>query len=55
MPAPHATLRVPAARQGPGPIPAALVDAFALSLARIPLAYRLGAMRLGMFTATARR
>ena len=34
MPAPHATLRVPPARQGPGPIPAALVDALALSLAR---------------------
>jgi len=30
----HATLRVPPARQGPGPIPAALVDALALSLAR---------------------
>ena len=29
-----APLRVPAARQGPGPIPAALVDALALSLAR---------------------
>ncbi len=34
MPAPHATLRVPPARQGPGPIPAPLVDALALSLAR---------------------
>src|SRR3954470_19797640 len=34
MPAPHATLRVPPARQGPGPIPAALVDALALSIAR---------------------
>src|SRR3954471_4428006 len=34
MPAPIATLRVPPARQGPGPIPAALVDALALSLAR---------------------
>jgi uncharacterized protein (DUF58 family) len=29
-----ATLQVPAARQGPGPIPAAIVDALALSLAR---------------------
>ncbi|HEY1538637.1 MAG TPA: DUF58 domain-containing protein [Solirubrobacteraceae bacterium] len=35
MPAPpHASLRVPPARQGPGPIPAPLVDALALSLAR---------------------
>jgi uncharacterized protein (DUF58 family) len=34
MPPPVATLRVPPARQGPGPIPAALVDAMALSLAR---------------------
>src|SRR4051794_41949952 len=34
MPAPIATLRVPPARQGPGPIPAALVDALALSIAR---------------------
>jgi uncharacterized protein (DUF58 family) len=30
----HATLRVPPARQGPGAIPAALVDALALSIAR---------------------
>ena len=34
MPASLATLRVPPARQGPGPIPAALVDALALTLAR---------------------
>jgi uncharacterized protein (DUF58 family) len=34
MPAPHASLRVPPARQGPGPIPGALVDALALSIAR---------------------
>ena len=34
MPAPAASLRVPPARQGPGPIPAALVDALALSIAR---------------------
>ncbi len=33
MPAPTATLRVPPARQGPGPIPAALVDALALTIA----------------------
>jgi uncharacterized protein (DUF58 family) len=30
----HSSLRVPPARQGPGPTPAALVDALALSLAR---------------------
>jgi uncharacterized protein (DUF58 family) len=34
MAPPVTTLRVPAARQGPGPIPAALVDALALSIAR---------------------
>jgi uncharacterized protein (DUF58 family) len=35
MPAPpHGSLHVPPARQGPGPTPAALVDALALSLAR---------------------
>jgi len=34
VPTSHATLRVAPARQGPGPIPAALVDALALSLAR---------------------
>jgi uncharacterized protein (DUF58 family) len=34
MPGPKGTLRVPPARQGPGPIPAALVDALSLSLAR---------------------
>ena len=34
MPAPVASLRVPPARQGPGPIPAAVVDALALSIAR---------------------
>jgi uncharacterized protein (DUF58 family) len=34
MPGPKGTLRVPPARQGPGPIPAALVDALALSIAR---------------------
>jgi uncharacterized protein (DUF58 family) len=34
MAAPRGTLRVPPARQGPGPIPAALVDALALSIAR---------------------
>ncbi len=34
MPTPTGTLRVPPARQGPGPIPAALVDALSLSLAR---------------------
>ena len=34
MPAPTASLRVPPARQGPGPIPSALVDALALSIAR---------------------
>ena len=34
MPASLSKLRVPPARQGPGPIPSALVDAFALSLAR---------------------
>ena len=31
---PHGSLRVPPARQGPGPTPAALIDALALSLAR---------------------
>jgi len=34
MPAPAASMRVPPARQGPGPVPAALVDALALSIAR---------------------
>jgi uncharacterized protein (DUF58 family) len=34
MPGPKGTLRVPPARQGPGPIAAALVDALSLSLAR---------------------
>ena len=34
MPAPPTMLRVPPARQGPGPVPAALVDALALSIAR---------------------
>jgi uncharacterized protein (DUF58 family) len=34
MPGRKGTLRVPPARQGPGPIPAALVDALSLSLAR---------------------
>lgn len=34
MPAPLVSLRVPPARQGPGPIPGALVDALALSIAR---------------------
>ncbi len=34
MPVSSATLRVPPARQGPGPIPAALVDALSLALAR---------------------
>jgi uncharacterized protein (DUF58 family) len=34
MAGPKGTLRVPPARQGPGPIPAALVDALSLSLAR---------------------
>ena len=34
MPGPRGTLRVPPARQGPGPIPAALVDALSLSIAR---------------------
>jgi len=34
MPAPKGTLRVPPARQGPGPIPAALVEALSLSIAR---------------------
>jgi len=34
MPEPKGTLRVPPARQGPGPIPAALVDALSLSIAR---------------------
>jgi uncharacterized protein (DUF58 family) len=34
MAGPKGTLRVPPARQGPGPIPAALVDALALSIAR---------------------
>ncbi|MEJ7797044.1 MAG: DUF58 domain-containing protein [Solirubrobacteraceae bacterium] len=34
MTAPDGSLRVPPARQGPGPIPAPLVDALALSLAR---------------------
>jgi uncharacterized protein (DUF58 family) len=34
MTQPAATLQVPAARQGPGPVPAAIVDALALSLAR---------------------
>jgi uncharacterized protein (DUF58 family) len=34
MPVPVAGLRVPPARQGPGPIPTALVDALALSIAR---------------------
>ena len=34
MPAPLASLRVPPARQGPGPIPGALVDALALTIAR---------------------
>jgi len=32
--APHGSLHVPPARQGPGPIPAALVEALALSIAR---------------------
>lgn len=34
MPGPRGTLRVPPARQGPGPIAAALVDALSLSIAR---------------------
>jgi uncharacterized protein (DUF58 family) len=34
VPAPHGSLHVPPARQGPGPTPAPLVDALALSLAR---------------------
>ena len=34
MVGPTATLRVPPARQGPGPIPAGLVDALALTIAR---------------------
>ncbi|HVF77082.1 MAG TPA: DUF58 domain-containing protein [Solirubrobacteraceae bacterium] len=34
MPSSTASLRVPPARQGPGPIPAVLVDALALSIAR---------------------
>lgn len=34
MPRPVVSLRVPPARQGPGPIPAPLVDALALSIAR---------------------
>ncbi len=34
MPTPLTTLRVPPARQGPGPVPAALVDALALTIAR---------------------
>ena len=34
MPKGSVTLRVPPARQGPGPIPAALVDALALSIAK---------------------
>jgi len=34
MTAQHATMRMPPARQGPGPVPAGLVDALALSLAR---------------------
>ncbi|HEX4363526.1 MAG TPA: DUF58 domain-containing protein [Solirubrobacteraceae bacterium] len=34
MTQPAAMLQVPAARQGPGPVPAAIVDALALSLAR---------------------
>jgi len=34
MAAPHSDLRVPPARQGPGPVPAALVEALSLSIAR---------------------
>jgi uncharacterized protein (DUF58 family) len=34
MAGPKGTLRVPSARQGPGPIPAALVEALSLSIAR---------------------
>ena len=34
MATPHNALRVPPARQGPGPVPAALVEALALSIAR---------------------